>query len=172
MNTTMGVYLRDNHGIVESGYGWLISLNAAMVVLFQFPITRRIEKQPPMLMMAIGVFFFAIGLGMYGFVSAYWLFAVGMAILTVGEMVTVPIANAVVASFAPEDMRGRYNFIFGNSWGIAFAVGPYLAGQIMDNYNPNLLWVACLLIGILTSFMFILLHLRIHPKAIASIPAE
>ncbi len=171
MNTTMGVYLRDNHGIAESGYGWLISLNAAMVVLFQFPITRRIEKQPPMLMMALGVFFFAIGLGMYGFVSAYWLFAVGMALLTIGEMVTVPIANAVVASFAPEDMRGRYNFIFGNSWGIAFAVGPYLAGQIMDNYNPNLLWVACLLIGLITTFVFIVLHWRIHPKAVATIQA-
>ncbi len=171
MNTTMGVYLRDNHGIPESGYGWLISLNAAMVVLFQFPITRRIEKQPPMLMMAVGVFFFAIGLGMYGFVSAYWLFAVGMAILTVGEMVTVPIANAVVASFAPEDMRGRYNFIYGNSWGISFAVGPYLAGLIMDNYDPNLLWYACGIVGIITAFLFIALHWKVHPRVIASTQA-
>lgn len=166
MNTTLGVYLRDNHGIAESGYGWLISLNAAMVVLFQFPITRRIEKQPPMLMMAIGVFLFAIGLGMYGFVSAYWLFAVGMAILTIGEMVTVPIANAVVASFAPEDMRGRYNFVYGNSWGIAFAVGPYLAGLIMDNYDPNLLWYACIIIGVITAFLFMVLHWKVHPQAI------
>jgi hypothetical protein len=38
-------------------------------------------------------------------------------------------------------MRGRYNFIYGLSWGISFAVGPYLAGRIMDNYDPNLLWV-------------------------------
>lgn len=171
MNTTMGVYLRNSHGIAESGYGWLISLNAAMVVLFQFPITRRIEKQPPMLMMALGVFFFAIGLGMYGFVSAYWLFAVGMAILTIGEMVTVPIANAVVASFAPEDMRGRYNFIYGNSWGISFAIGPYLAGLIMDNYDPNLLWHACGILGILTMFIFLFLDWRVHPRVIASTQA-
>ena len=168
MNTTMGVFLRDNHGISEAGYGWLISLNAAMVVLFQFPITRRIEKKPPMLMMALGTVFFAVGLGMYGFVSAYWLFAVGMAILTIGEMVAVPIANAVVASFAPEDMRGRYNFIFGNSWGISFAIGPYLAGLIMDNYNPNLLWAACFVIGILAALMFLLLHWRVHPKTIGT----
>lgn len=166
MNTTLGVYLRNQHGVPESGYGWLISLNAAMVVLLQFPITRRIEKRPPMLMMALGTMFIGIGLGMYGFVSTAWLFMLAMAILTVGEMVTIPIANAVVASFAPEEMRGRYNFIYGNSWGIAFGVGPYLAGLIMDNYNPALLWVACFIVGVLASLAFVLLHLRVHPRAV------
>ncbi|MCL4529195.1 MAG: MFS transporter [Chloroflexi bacterium] len=166
MNTTLGVYLRDNHGVPESGYGWLLSLNAAMVVLFQFPITRRIEQRPPMLMMALGTIFFAIGLGMYGFVSTYWLFAIAMAILTIGEMITVPIANAVVASFAPDNMRGRYNFIFGNSWGISFVVGLYLAGLIMDNFNPNLLWYFCAVIGMITTLLFLMLHWRVHPKTV------
>ena len=167
MNTTLGVYLRDEHGIPEIGYGSLISINAAMVVLMQFPITKSIERRPPMLMMALGTMFVAIGLGMYGFVSAYWLFIVAMAILTIGEMVTVPIANAVVASFAPEDMRGRYNFIYGNSWAISFAAGPYLAGQILDNYNPNLLWYYCLLIGAAAALIFIVLHFRVHPQPVA-----
>src|SRR5689334_4960236 len=71
MNTTLGVFLRDQHGVPESGYGWIISINAAMLVLFQFPITRRIEKNPPMLMMALGAFFIAVGLLFYGFVSTY-----------------------------------------------------------------------------------------------------
>ncbi len=47
MNTTLGVFLRDQHGLPESGYGWIISINAAMVVLFQFSITRQIEKILP-----------------------------------------------------------------------------------------------------------------------------
>jgi MFS family permease len=166
MNTTLGVYLRNQHGVPESGYGWLISINAAMVVLFQFPITRRIEKNPPMLMMALGTFFVATGLLLYGFVGTFWLFAVAMAILTVGEMVTVPIANAVVANFAPEEMRGRYNFVYGNSWGISFAVGPYLAGLILDNYDPNLLWYACGLIGMIAVTGFLALHRGLHTEPI------
>jgi MFS family permease len=167
MNTTMGVYLRDNHGIPASGYGWLVSLNAFMVVLFQIPITRRIEKRPPMLIMAVGVLFFAVGLGMYGLVSAFWMFAVGMAILTIGEMLVSPTAAALVASFAPESMRGRYNFIYGSSWGISLALGPFLAGKIMDNYNPDLLWTACFVIGILDAAIFLFLYTRMHPKAVA-----
>jgi MFS family permease len=166
MNTTLGVFLRDQHGLPESGYGWIISINAAMVVLFQFPITRQIEKKPPMLMMALGAFFVACGLLLYGFVGTFWLFAVAIAILTVGEMITVPIANAVVADFSPEDMRGRYNFIYGNSWGISFAVGPYLAGLVMDHYDPNLLWYACGIVGMVAVLGFLSLHHALQTKPI------
>jgi MFS family permease len=166
MNTTLGVYLRDQHGIPETGYGTLISINAAMVVLMQFAITRRAEKKPPMLMMALGAVFITAGLALYGFVNTFLLFAVAMAILTIGEMITIPIANATVARFAPEDMRGRYNFVYGLSWGIAFGVGPYLAGKIMDNYNPNLLWYMCGLVGILAVFGFLILQRTAQPKPV------
>jgi MFS family permease len=166
MNTTLGVFLRDQHGLPEYGYGWIISINAAMVVLLQFPITRQTEKNPPMLMMAVGSFFVAFGLFLYGFVSTFLLFAVAMAILTVGEMITIPIANAVVASFAPEEMRGRYSFVYGNSWGISFAVGPYLAGLILDNYDPNLLWYACGMIGMIAVLGLLALHRTLQTKPI------
>jgi MFS family permease len=119
-----------------------------------------------MLMMALGTLFIATGLLLYGFFGTFWLFAVAMAILTIGEMVTVPIANAVVASFSPEEMRGRYNFIYGNSWGISFAVGPYLAGLIMDNYDPNLLWYACGIIGMVAVMGFLGLHRALHTAPI------
>jgi MFS family permease len=134
--------------------------------LLQFPITRRIEKYPPMLMMALGTILFGMGLGMYGLVGTYPLFVVAMAILTIGEMVTIPIANAVVAGFAPAEMRGRYNFIYGISWTIGFGVGPYLAGILMDNYNPNLLWAACAVISGIAAVLFVLLHLRVHPQQV------
>jgi MFS family permease len=166
MNTTLGVFLRDQHGLPESGYGWILSINATMVVLLQFSISRQTEKNPPMLMMAFGSFFIAIGLLLYGFVSTFLLFAVAMAILTVGEMVAIPIAQAVVASFAPEDMRGRYSFVYGNSWGISFAVGPYLAGLVLDNYDPNLLWYACGIIGTIAVLGFLMLHRTLQTKPI------
>ena len=166
MNTTLGVFLRDQYGVPESGYGWLISINAAMVVFLQFPITRRLEKNPPMLMMAFGAIFVAGGLLLYGFVGTYWLFVIAMAILTIGEMITVPVANALVASFSPEEMRGRYNFVYGLSWGISFAVGPWLAGLVMDNYDPNWLWYACGIIGMLAMLGFIVLHWNTRTKPI------
>jgi MFS family permease len=158
MNTTLGVYLRNEFGTPESSYGLLLSINALMVVLLQFPITRRISKYPPMLMMALGTFLYVIGFSMYGFVSTYALFIVAMVILTVGEMVVSPVSQALVASFAPEEMRGRYMAVSGFSWGIPFAVGPYIAGIIIDGPKPYMLWYAAGFVGILSTLAFLALY--------------
>ncbi|MEW6567911.1 MAG: MFS transporter [Chloroflexota bacterium] len=168
INTTLGVYLRDVYAIPESGYGMIISLNAIMVVLFQFPITRRIEGFPPMLMMAAGTALYAFGFAMYGFVSTYGLFLLAMVIITIGEMLVAPVSQALVAKFAPEDMRGRYMAVFGFSWGIPFAVGPLLAGLILDNLDPRWLWYAAGLVGLLAVSGFLSLHRR---QRLASIPS-
>lgn len=169
MNTSLGVYLRNEHGVIEAGYGYLLSLNAAMVVLMQFPITRRIEKYPPMLMMAFGTFFYVIGFSMYGYVSTYAWFVTAMVIITIGEMVVSPVSQALVAGFAPEDMRGRYMAVSGFSWGIPFAIGPYLAGLIIDGPKPHLLWYAAGFVGILSTIGFLALH-RMREVKTRSLP--
>jgi predicted MFS family arabinose efflux permease len=158
MNTTLGVFLRKEHGTPESGYGLLLSINAAMVVFMQFPITRRITKYPPMLMMAFGTFLYVIGFSMYGYVASYTMFVVAMVIITIGEMVVAPVAQALVASFAPEEMRGRYMAVSGFSWGIPFAIGPYLAGLILDGPKPYLLWYVAGFIGMLSTLAFLALN--------------
>ena len=160
MNTTLAVYLRDVHSIPEQGFGYILSLNAAMVVLFQFPITRRINKYRPLIVMAVGTLLYAIGFGMYGFVSTYPLFLVAMVIITIGEMFTAPISQALVAKFAPEDMRGRYMAVFGFSWVVPATVGPLLAGLVMDNADPRWVWYAAGLVGLAATGAFLVLHRR------------
>ena len=81
-----------------------------------------------------------------------------MVIITIGEMVVSPFQQSLVASFAPEDMRGRYMAVSGLSWSISFTVGPYFAGLILDSANPSLLWVFCGLIGMLATLGFIALN--------------
>ena len=158
MNSTLGVYLRDQHGLPEIRYGWLISINAILVVLFQFWVTRRLEKYRPMMMMAAGSLLYAVGFAMYGFVQTFALFVIAMIIITIGEMVVSPFQQSVVASFAPEDMRGRYMAVSGLSWSISFTVGPYFAGLILDSGNPSLLWVFCGLVGMLATLGFLVLN--------------
>jgi MFS family permease len=158
--TTLGVYLRDVHGVPESGYGFILSLNAVMVVVLQFWVTRRIEGYSPMLMMAIGTFLYALGFAMYGFVSVYVLFLFAMVVITIGEMLVAPVSQAIVARFAPEEMRGRYMAVFGFSFGIPFAIGPLMAGLVLDNLDPRILWWSAGVVGLIAVFIFLQLHRR------------
>ncbi len=171
MTTTLGVFLRDVHGLPESRYGLILSLNAAMVVLFQFPITRRVDRIPPMLVMAAGALLYGLGFATYGFVSAYGLFLGAMVVITLGEMLISPVAQALVARFAPEDMRGRYMAVFSFSFGIPFAVGPLLAGLVLDNFEPRLLWWAAGLLGAVCATLYLGLHARLRAEP-ARVPAE
>jgi len=171
MNTTLGVYLRDVHATPEAGYGFLLSLNAAMVVAMQFPITRRIEKLAPLWMMTIGTALYAIGFGMYGVVSSFGLFVLAMVIITIGEMIVSPVAQALVAHMSPADMRGRYMAVYSFSWSIPYAAGPLLAGLVLDNLNPRWLWYAAFVVGLLATAAFYALHRRQLRSAAATLPA-
>jgi len=158
MGTTLPVFLRDVHGIPPQGYVWLLSLNAGMVVLFQFMITRKTSKFKPMKVMAVGTFLYAIGFAMYGFFSTSLFFFIAMAIITIGEMFISPIGQSMVAHFAPEDMRGRYMAFYGFSWTIPSLFGPLAAGLVMDNYDPNLVWYLAGIIGLVAAFGYWCLH--------------
>lgn len=141
MNSTLSVFLRDQYGFVDIYFGYLLSMNAFMVVFFQFPITHAIKNQNPVKMMALGTFLYAIGFGMYGFVSTPIYFVLAMIIITLGEMIISPFSQSIVAKLAPEDKRGRYMAVFGFSWILPSIFGVLVAGIIMDNYNPNLVWI-------------------------------
>jgi MFS family permease len=158
---SLSVYLRDNHGINPQGYGLLMTTSAVTVVLFQFWLTRSIKHRPPFLMMAFGTVFYVIGFLLFGVFTTLILFAVNMVIITIGEMIVVPTSQALVANFAPEQMRGRYMAIAGLSWMIPQVIGPGAAGYILDHYNPNLLWyLGGALCGLSVLFYYIL-HLRL-----------
>ncbi len=169
MYGTLSVFLRDVHGVPESGYGWLMTLNAGMVVLFQFMITRKISDKPPMLILALGSVFYVIGFGLYGFVSIYLLFMVAMAIITIGEMVVIPVAQAYVGDAAPEDMRGRYMGVMGFSWMIPWMIGPLLAGLLMDNGYPNWVWYGSAILASISALGFLWLR-KSHDKKSIPLP--
>jgi MFS family permease len=160
MNSTLPVFLRDLHGISPLRFGYILSVNAGMVVLFQFWITRRISEKPAMVMMAIGTGFYLIGFSMYGFVAGFPLFLLAMIIITVGEMIVTPVAQAIVARLAPEDMRGRYMAMHGFSWTIPFAIGPLFAGYITDYIDPNWVWYASGIVSLLAIIGYLGLYLK------------
>lgn len=140
--STLSVYLRDVHGVPEHQYGWLISVNATMVVLLQFSVTRQANRFRPLRVMVTGALLYAVGLALFGLTTSYGLFVLAVVIATLGELLVQPTAHALVARFAPQMMRGRYMAIYGFTWPVAQGIGPLAAGIVMDNADPRLVWYA------------------------------
>jgi MFS family permease len=161
MYNSLSVYLRDNHGIQPQGYGVLLTSSAITVICFQFWMMRVIKTRPQFAMMTLGTMFYLIGFGMFGLVSVYWLFVVAVVIITIGEMIVVPTGQTVAAAFARIDMRGRYMAVFALSYSLPSAFGPLVAGIILDNYPPNLLWHLAVIVCAISAGGFYALHVKL-----------
>lgn len=171
--SSLPVYLRDVHHIDSKNYGVMLSIAGFEVVLFQFWISRTMRKHAPFLMMTLGAVFLIVGFGMIGFVGGIVLFTLAIIIITIGEMIFYPTSQVIAASFAPEDMRGRYMAVFGLAWSIPAMIGPAAAGVILDNYNPNLLWYIGGLLCVVAAIGFYGLHLWLgKQKRFAPAPVD
>ncbi len=168
MTTTLPVYLNSNFGVTEQWYGLLMSLNATMVVLFQFPITRFTHRYPRATMMALGVALFGAGMGLYAVAGALPLFFLAQATWTLGEMVAVPVSQAFVADVAPEAMRGRYMGVYGLVWTMAFGIGPLLGGMLIDTYDDRVVWYAGVAVAMLAALGFLALGRRMRRAAVVA----
>jgi MFS family permease len=164
MYSTLPVFLNRVHDVPAQGFGYMMSMNAAIVVLFQFWIVKRIKQYPPMLLMMLASALYGIGFVLYGYVSAYAMFFVGMTVITIGEMVHIPVAQSLAAFFAPEDMRGRYMAMYGLGWAIPNSATPLLAGLVMDNYDPYWVWYGAGILAVTAVICFGLLQYKVKDR--------
>lgn len=151
----LGVYVTENYGLRESLYGFIPMTNALMVVAFQVYVTNRSKRYPPLPVMAVGTFLYAVAVGSIALGGSFWSFWLSMVILTSGELLLVPTATTVAANLAPVHMRGRYMGFYALSWQVAAGIGPLFGGILNDLISPQAIWVGGGLVGLLATFNFI-----------------
>jgi len=157
MMVLLPVYVKENFGVPESSYGFIMATNAAMVVLFQFGVTRLTQRYYHLPVLAVGSLFYALGVGSVAWGAGFTGFLLSMVILTIGEMIMIPTSTALTANLAPPDMRGRYMGMYGLTWGVAMGIGPVLGGTLNDQVAPVAIWYAGLAFGAVALIGFVLL---------------
>lgn len=136
MMVLLPVYAKEQYGVIESQYGFVMATNAAMVVLFQYPITRYSERLAPLPVMAAGALFYALGVGSVALATGFSHFLLSMVIVSIGEMLVVPTGTAMAANLSPADMRGRYMGFYGLTWSVGIGIGPVIGGLLSDQVSP------------------------------------
>ncbi|PCG86030.1 MFS transporter [Streptomyces sp. WZ.A104] len=135
--------------------GWapafFLGVNSVAIMLAQMPVTAKVSHVPRQrLIVRAGLIFAVVFAGLYlvtklPATTAIVVLVPVMLIFTLGEMISLPAANALVASSAPAAIRGRYMSLFQLSWGISGLFIPLLAGFVLDR---GALWVCAAFGGI------------------------
>lgn len=151
MSSTFGVHV-TNLGFSAATYGALISLNGALVVLCELPLTTITRRFPPQRVLATGYLMAGAGFATNAFARTVPALASCIVVFTLGEMIAMPVSAAYVANLAPAHMRGRYMGVSGLNWSLALIFAPGL-GMKMLGYNPSVMWLSCGGLGLLAAMI-------------------
>ena len=144
----------------------LISLNGAMIVFCELPLTTLTRRFPARWMLATGYALCGLGFALNAFAHTVPFLAACMILLTIGEMVAFPVQSAYVANLAPAHLRGRYMGVFGLNWAVALIFAPAIGLKLLA-FNPAMLWFGCGALGLLAA-VIILREERPHPVPAAT----
>ena len=143
VSATLGLTL-GLRGIPASRVGLLLTVSALVVVAGQPLLSRGpVARLDPWSAMAAGYLLLGAGLLANGFAVTLPQFAAATVLWSIGDLVLLGRAHALVADIAPEGARARYFSVYGLCWGAAAVLGPVAGTQLLDRAGPRVLWVAC-----------------------------
>jgi MFS family permease len=160
MWTLLAVYMNKYFGVPEYLYSWLPITNALMCVFVQFPVTKFISRFDAKKAIALGMFTYAIGVGSVAIMTGFWGFWLSMIIMSMGELILVPVGSKYVADIAPEDLRGRYMSVYWLTWGISRSVAPVIGGALHDFIAPGAIWWGGLALGLTSTIVLFIMSIR------------
>ena len=163
------VYANQQYGIPESLYGLIPTANGLIVIFLQVLVTSKTKRFPPLAMITLGMFLYAIGTGSVAFSRGFWGFLLSIVIITIGELIIVPTSSAYVANRAHPEMRGRYMGIYNLAWSFARGMGPLMGGWLSDSYGPVYIWYGGFVVGALSSLGLLLLTLNSRRKELVTV---
>ena len=147
--STMPLYLRTSYGLSERGIGLLLALNALLIVLAEMMLIRAVEHADRMRMVGLGAFLVCVGLALLPLGPALLVAVGSMVVLTVGEMLSLPFTNTVVAERAGTAATGRYMGAYTLAFSTAFVIGPIAGTAVYQHLGPEALWYGIGAVGVI-----------------------
>jgi len=160
MASTFALYV-THLGFSPAVYGAIISFNGLLVVCCELPLTTFTRRFAARRMMATGYLLIGLGYALLYLAHTIPALVACMVVITLGEMVTMPMASAYVADLAPAHMRGRYLGVSGMTWAAALVVGPALGMKVFE-ISPTALWLGC---GVLCVLAAVVISMPLNSSA-------
>ncbi|MCB0650216.1 MAG: MFS transporter [Saprospiraceae bacterium] len=161
--STIPVFFKNVITYSETQVGLVMGFNGLLIALIEMPMVYSIEnKYEKMKLVGIGAIIFGLAylpFQMGGLLwMAPWMFVF---LLTIGEILNMPFANAWVSERASAKTQGRYMGIFSMGWASAFIIGPTLSMYIAEHYDFPTLWILTSVICIGAGLGFLALRKKI-----------
>jgi MFS family permease len=167
--TTFTVFSTGALGVSDVALGFLFALNGLICVFLQWPASAAAKRLGMRASLIVSSLLYALGYFSVGLVPTAGYLYLCMTVLTFGEILFSPTANAMVTNLAPSGKTGRYLGFYGLAEGFGRSAGPFFGGLLLDRLlgRPVVLWGALAGFGVVAAVGFFFLTRKVEAR-----PAE
>jgi predicted MFS family arabinose efflux permease len=158
---TYPLTMRHAYHLPEDRIGLLFAVNTLLIVGFEMVLIHLLRALSPLRVAAAGALLLAGGLGLVPLGSTFAFAAACAVVWTIGEMLSLPLLEAVVANRAGSGRSGRYMGLYMSSFSVAFILAPLVGTTLYERFGSDVLWAACGLAGLPLGAGFLALERRI-----------
>jgi predicted MFS family arabinose efflux permease len=145
---TFPLALRQLHRLAEPQIGSVYAINTVMIVLVEMVLVRRLSHRRPLRVAAWGSLLFCGGFALLPLGRGYPFVAATVVVWTIGEMLSMPFFETVVAARGDERSRGSYLGSYNFAFSVAFAGAPIAGMALYERIGPVTLFAGYGAIGV------------------------
>ena len=150
-------YLSGYEGLSTSLAGSLLAVNGALVVVLQDPIARAAARLRASTALSAGMAIYALGYGLLPLASSYPLAAADVVLITLGEMVVMPVSSAVAARLSSPSSRGSHMGVYGLVNSVARSASSSIFAALLTAMSPREAWAVEAAIALTSSVGYFVL---------------
>ncbi|WP_425397109.1 MFS transporter [Aeoliella sp.] len=144
--STYTLYLENQYGLSRPQIGALFAVNTLVIVALEMVLIDYVKRWPLLWTVGWGCFFSCLGFGLLPFGSTFSFAVLAMLVMTLGEMLSMPLAAGYVANRAPVGCEGRYMGWWAMGIALAFVFGPIIGTTVYQS-NPDMVWYISIVVG-------------------------
>ncbi|AYG38059.1 MFS transporter [Lactiplantibacillus pentosus] len=135
-----------NLGIPFRRYSEVWTINGLLIIVSQPIVSLFNERFKIGTQIGFEITLFALSFLGLVFARQYVDFIIIMVVLTIGEVIGLPIAPAWVDDMAADDQRGKYQGRYNMALSLGRAVGPLFGGMMVAQFSYSLLFITVMVL--------------------------
>ncbi|HZE50366.1 MAG TPA: MFS transporter [Jatrophihabitantaceae bacterium] len=130
-------------GLGTAAYGLIMAVNGVVIVVVQPLTLTLVARTPRTVLLPTTMLLVGGGIALSAVCHNVWAFALTVVVWTLGEIGQSTALFTLLASIAPEALRGRYMGAAGLAWGASGVLAPFIGSRVYAA-SPGTLWLGCL----------------------------
>lgn len=109
-SSTLPQFMAINPNMTDGAkwFGYMLSLNAVVVLAVQFPVVCIASRFPPVVPLITGNIMVSVSLLLFGLAQSPWMLVAAVVIFTVGEVLMFTLMDVLVDRVAKPELKGTY----------------------------------------------------------------